>query len=212
MEANAGDSSGASPRSGSTASLILLFALIFYAPSCLLLLGVIPFELRFHVLIIVAGALIVYAWKRRYSLQQLGLRTDTLKDSLLFNSILTVIVVGALAVAYWENLIRAPTVPSWNWFFPLYVVLFCPAQEFTCRAIPFAEFERVGITSAPIQILVSAVSYSFIHVIYRDVLTLVATLVMGVAWGTAYWLRPNLYGITFSHSAIGVVSILVGLI
>jgi uncharacterized protein len=212
MAGHAGESAHVRPGSGSIVSLVVLSALVFYVPSCLILLGVVPFEFRFHVLSGIAAALGFYAWKQGYSLRQLGFRTDTLKDSLLLNGIVTVAVISALGLAYWQQLIRAPTVPTWGLFFPLYVLMFCPAQEFTCRAIPFAEFERAGVTSAAMQIVISAVSYAFIHVIYRDALTLVATLVMGLAWGAIYWLRPNLYGVTLSHTALGVVSILVGLI
>jgi CAAX protease family protein len=212
MEGNAATSSGVVPKSGSMASLIVLFALVFYAPSCLILLRILPFALRFHVLIAVAVASALYAWQRGYTLRQLGLRTDTLKDSLLLNALLASLVVAGLALASWQDLIRTPTVPTWSLFFPLYVMVFCPAQEFTCRAIPFAEFERAGVTSAPVQILVSSISYAFIHVIYQDALTLLATLLMGLAWGIVYWWRPNLYGVTLSHVVIGVVSILVGLI
>jgi hypothetical protein len=192
--------------------LLLLVCIAFYVPPGLIMLGIIPFSMRFWVLVATAAGLAVYARFNGTSLRQLGIRADTLGGSLVANAILSTAVITALGLAYSYGAIRAPTVPTWSLFFPLYVGLFCPAQEFTCRAVLFAEFERVGFIPPGVQILLSAVTYAFIHIIYGDLLILTATLAIGIAWGTIYLHYPNLWGVTLSHAVIGVVSILVGLV
>jgi CAAX protease family protein len=189
---------------------LLLFA--YVVPPMLIALGIIPFALRFCVLVGVAAGLAVYAALQGYSLRALGFRTDTLKDSLLINISLSAAVIAALLLAYALGLIRAPTIPTWSLFFPFYVLLFCPAQEFTCRSVLFAELARLRVLPAWAQVVITAVTYMFIHIIYADELLLLATLVIGLVWGSIYWLRPNVYGVMLSHAALGVTSILVGLV
>jgi uncharacterized protein len=192
--------------------LLTLLLLAYVAPSTLIVLGVIPFALRFHVLLAVAAGLAVYAALQGYTLRALGFRTDTLKDSLLINAPLSAAVAAALVLAYALGLIRAPTIPTWNLFFPLYVLLFCPAQEFTCRSVLFAELGRLKVLPAWAQVVITAATYMFIHIIYLDELVLLATFLIGLVWGSIYWLRPNVYGVMLSHATIGVTSILVGLV
>jgi hypothetical protein len=192
--------------------LLALLLLAYVAPSMLIVLGGIPFALRFHVLLAVAAGLAVYAALQGYSWRTLGFRTDTLRDSLLINASLSAAVVAALLLAYALGAIRAATIPTWSLFFPLYVLLFCPAQEFTCRSVLFAELGRLKALPAWAQVLTTAVTYAFIHIIYLDELVLLATFLIGLAWGAIYWLRPNVYGVMLSHAVLGVTSILVGLV
>ena len=60
--------------------------------------------------------------------------------------------------------------------------------------------------------LITAVTYAFIHIIYRDLLVLAATLVAGIAWGAIYRRWPNLIGVAISHAGLGASAISVGLI
>jgi hypothetical protein len=197
---------------GALGRLLVLLLAGYYGPATLIWLGVIPFERRFHVLVLTAAGLAIHAGVSGLSLRELGLRRDTLKGSLVANLVLLAVVTGGLAVAYAGGLIRAPKLPSWVWFFPLYVALFSPAQELACRAVLFAELERRGNFSATAQVLITAVTYAFIHIIYRDALVLTATFAMGIAWGAIYRRWPNLVGVTVSHAGLGVSAILVGLI
>jgi hypothetical protein len=191
---------------------LLVLACGYWGPTALIWAGVIPFALRFHVLVVSAAGLAIYAAASGYSLRELGLRRDTLGGSLIANAVLLAVVSAGLIAAYASGLIRAPKVPGWAWFFPLYVLLFAPAQELACRAVLFAELARRGIVSAAAQVLITAVTYAFIHVIYRDALVLVATVAIGVAWGAIYRRWPNLVGVSVSHAGIGMSAILVGLI
>ena len=189
--------------------VVLLFG--FVIPPALIFLGVIPFAFRFNVLLLSSLALGIYAWASGYRLRELGIRRDTFLSSLAVNGAITVLVATALLAGHGYDLIRAPTIPQWSAFFPLYVAVFCPAQEFACRGVMFAELNRMRAVPT-VQICFSALIYSFIHIIYHDPLTLLATLVIGIVWGAAYWFRPNLVTISLSHAILGFISILVGLV
>lgn len=201
-----------SNSSSSLVRLIVLLAVIYYLPPILLWFRVIPFGLRFYVLVIMALLMVIYAYLRKFTLRELGFRTDTLRGSFFWNGILSVVLLIVMLVGYKAGLIRKPTVPSWNLFFIFYVFVSSPSQEFLFRSNLFAELNRSGITTAIWQIVITAITYSFMHVFYNDAITLGVTLFMGVVWGLIYRKYPNFWGVAFSHAVLGVVSILVGII
>lgn len=198
--------------SGSVTRLLLFLAIVYYLPPILLWLRIIPFSLRFHILVGMTFVVAVYAYVRKFSLSELGFRKDTLKDSLLWNGLLSIVLVVIMLLAYQAGWIRKPTVPSWTLFFVFYVFVSSPSQEFLFRSMTFAELNRCGVTSGIWQILITAITYSFIHVFYNDIITLGVTLFMGIIWGIIYRKYPNVWGVALSHAVLGVVSILVGII
>ena len=135
----------------------LMLLLAYYAPSILILQKVIPFELSFYVLVLMAVDLAIYAMQRGYSYRELRFRHDSLGTSLTIDIILSATVIAVLGVAHSCGFFRARAVPGWNLFRHVYVGLFCPAQEFCCRSIIFAELDRLAICPATAQVLVSAI-------------------------------------------------------
>jgi hypothetical protein len=194
------------------AILPLLLLLVYYLPPFLIWIGVIPFDYRFHTLVFVTAFMAAFEYFCGSTLKELGFRKDTLKTSLLWNGALSIALVAIMCAAYWAGWIRKPTVPDWNLFFVFYVFVSSPSQEFLFRSTLFAEMKRAGITKAPWLILISAITYSFLHIFYQDLITLSVTLFMGVLWGLIYYKHPNFAGVALSHAVLGVVSILVGII
>jgi len=86
-----------------------------------------------------------------------------------------------------------------------------PIQEFLYRGFLFAIFKRAKFPTW-LQIILSTLLYSFVHLIYRDIPTLVFTLIIGMIWGWNYAKFLNLYSIIISHSLLGAIAILVGLV
>lgn len=184
----------------------------YYLPVILIWVNVIPFDLRFHILVIMAVLMAVYSFWAKHSLKDLGLRKDTLKASLIWNGGLSALFVALMYGLYIAGLIREPTVPSWTLFYLFYVFISSPAQEFIYRSVMFAELEKANIKQPFLQIAISAITFSFLHVIYNDGITLAVTLLMGAIWGFIYNKYPNFWGVTISHAILGVVSIATGLI
>jgi uncharacterized protein len=191
------------------ASLLLI---AFYLPPLLIAVGLIPFAYRYVVLVAMAAALAILAVQQGIPARDLGLRTDNLKPALAVNARLSLVVGSALVAVYWFGLMRYPRAIDWWWFVPFYVLVSCPAQEFLCRGFLFAEMKRRGITGAAPQIAVSAVSYAFLHIVYKDWLALLAPLAIGMVWGAIYRRYPNLWGVVGSHAVLGLISIAIGLV
>jgi len=158
------------------------------------------------------GVLLAYSLWRGRRLRDLGFRTDNLKGSLAVNGALSALLVAVLLCSYAAGLIREPVPPEWGLFYPFYVFVSGPAQEFIYRSVLFSEMGAAGIRGALPQVLLSAVTYSFLHVIYNDAITLAVTLLMGVVWGLIYRRYPNFWGVALSHATLGAVSIAVGLV
>jgi uncharacterized protein len=93
-----------------------------------------------------------------------------------------------------------------------YVFVSSPAQEFLYRSIVFAEIGASPIRNTALIVVVSALNFSFLHLLYHDVLTLFVTFIMGSIWGIIYVKYPNFWGVSLSHAVVGAVSIFVGLI
>jgi len=71
---------------------------------------------------------------------------------------------------------------------------------------------RANIGGVVLPIIASAVTYSFLHLFYNDLITIMVTFVAGLLWGWIYHKYPNFWGVALSHSVLGAVSIMVGLI
>lgn len=203
------------PGTLSAASLTRLAGVVaaaFYLPPLLIYAGLIPFACRHVVLVVVAALLALIAASRGTAASKLGLHWDHLKPSLAVNAALSLALGLLLLTAFALGLIHRPQAVDWWWFGPFYVLVSCPAQEFACRGFLFEEMERRGVSGAWPQVLISAVSYAFLHIIYRDWLAFLAPLCIGVVWGVIYRTWPNLWGVILSHAALGLISIGIGLV
>lgn len=146
------------------------------------------------------------------SLEELGIRRDTLKGSFALNAIAALLLVTFIYITFKAGFIRTPTPPGWKLFFAYYLLISSPSQEFLYRSNFFALARRSGFGGAWLQVVASAITYSFLHIIYKDAITLSATFAAGLLWGWIYHKYPNFWGVAFSHAALGTVAILVGLI
>jgi membrane protease YdiL (CAAX protease family) len=188
-------------------------ALVIYViPVMLILAGIIPVAYRFHMLVAMTIVVVVVAWWLGMSPPALGLHKRELTSALFWNGLLSLLFVVVLVVAYASGGIRSPTVPQWKLFFIFYVFVSSPCQEFLYRGFLFALMERAGMCGLAEQVVVSSMLYSFLHIFYRDWLTMVVTLLMGVLWGLIYARHRNLWPVMGSHAVLGVVSILTGVV
>jgi len=198
-------------RSSSFAFSFTLFGFL-YLPVVLIYLRIIPFEFRFTTLIVLTLVTGLYSYVRGYSFRDLGLQASRLRISIIQNLILVAVISTVILVASWLGLIRSPTIPEWKWFFPFYVLISAPSQEFLYRSFVFAEMNRTRLGGIIPRLTISAFTYCFLHIIYEDWITLVATLFMGIVWGYIYERTNNFWGVALSHAILGAISIAVGLI
>jgi membrane protease YdiL (CAAX protease family) len=192
--------------------LAMLLTVLYGVPTALLASGIVPFRFRFHVLIGMSLAAALFSFFARHTTVDLGMRLGNLKRSLILNGAFTAAVITALWIVHsLRGVQRFPNTPSLG-FYVFYVLISCPTQEFIFRAFLWAELERSQITSATAQLFVMAVPFTLAHLVYRDTVTLLVTLVAGLGWAIIYRRAPNAFGVTLSHSLAGLATIAFGFI
>lgn len=194
--------------------LIFLFT-FYFLPVTLVKTGVIPnrFNIQIILLVIFSVSMVIYAIFRRFSIKDLGLSFSGIKDSLIWNAVLMIAVSALLLTVLREQLLDHPFIPKWRMFFLFYIIFSCPAQEFIYRSLIFAEMEKSGIKNGLWLVLISASAYCYMHIIFFSrPYMLPITFVMGCVWGFIYLKKRSFYGIALSHSILGTLAVLAGLV
>jgi len=190
---------------------ILFLVSLYTVPVLLLFFGVLDYSRRYWVLAIVALILITYSILGNFKLDDLGFKISYPKKEIVLNTIFCSVVILLLILLYKVNLIREPTIPDWNMFFIFYVLISSPLQEFLFRSLVFHELKLLGCTKLE-QILISAINFGFMHIIYHDLITFISAVLVGLCFGYIYSETKSIYGISLTHAVIGAVSIYVGLV
>jgi len=195
----------------SPATFLILLFLLYYLPVILLVSGAVPFSFRWMVL---AGIFLVSLMLSRlkgYRAEELGIRLSNLKQSLLANALFIIPVMALFLLVDDTAALVMKAEPPKIFFFFFYVLIASPLQEFLFRSFLFAEMNHSGITRASAQIVVSAASFAFLHIIYLDAFTTLATFAAGLVFAGIYRKYPNLAGVSLSHAVIGTLAILAGI-
>nr|WP_321402221.1 CPBP family intramembrane glutamic endopeptidase [uncultured Desulfobacter sp.] len=196
------------------ASYRSLFLLLFlcHAPVAFIWLKLIPFEYRFFACFCALGALVWFCVSRQYSLAELGFRTDNLQSSLVWN--LVFCVAGGIGLVFMQKAgFSRPQSQTTSVYVYLFYFLFLgPAQELLFRGILFSEIKRIPGLGNRFFLCISTLSFCFLHIIYNHPPLLVMAMVSGLAWGIIFIKRPNLWGVTLSHSLLGTLAMLLYLI
>ena len=191
--------------------VIIIVFLTYILPVLLVFLEIIPFSWRFYVLILAAIMVVAIAYLYRFSPVELGFTNNNSEKSLQAIALPTLIFTGLMFIYYLTHGSRLDN-SAYQWLFYLFfVAISSPIQEFLYRGFLFAIFKRAKFTTW-VQIILSTLLYSFVHLIYRDIPTLVFTFIIGIIWGWNYAKFGNLYSVIISHSLLGAIAILVGLI
>ena len=185
----------------------LTIAVIFVCPVVLLTAGVIPFSWRFYVLILMTALSAAVAFSR-HSRESLGLTLPRLRSFVAWSVIPSAILISLVLASDLRH--RAFT-PAHLAFYVFFVFVSAPAQEFLYRGFLFAELRALAIPPKAIVIL-SAVLFGFMHIIYRDAITVVLTLAAGLVWAIVFHTTRKVGIVAFSHAALGVVAILSGVV
>ncbi|QDL11268.1 CPBP family intramembrane metalloprotease [Brasilonema octagenarum UFV-E1] len=191
--------------------VMLIVGLAYILPIILIDLGLVPFRARFYVLILAAIAIFAIAQLYRFSALELGFTKRHLGSSLKAIALPTLASALLMFIYY---IMQGPRIDNsaYKWTFYLFFVgVSSPVQEFLYRGFLFGIFSRAKL-AIWVQILLSTLLYSFVHLIYRDVPTLLSTFILGLFWGCHYAKYRNLYSIIVSHSVLGAIAILVGLV
>lgn len=191
--------------------IILIVIIGYILPVLLIYWGLVPYAWRFYILMAAAAAILAIARIYRFSGVELGFTQQNLKISL---SVIALPTLGSalLMLIYYQIQGARIDNSAYTWPFYLFFVLVCsPLQEFLYRGFLCGIFTRAKLAMW-LQILLSTLLYTLVHLIYKDIPTLIFTLIIGLFWGYHYTKYRNLYSVIVSHSMLGAISILVGLV
>ena len=189
--------------------LLLGFALLLVAPGVAIRLGLLPFELRFEVMLAISALAIALSLFAGNSAAELGLRTPHFLRHWLGCGLITLVIGMAIyAEASFFQTDRAQ--PDWMKFAPFYILVSAPCQELVCRAIPKIIADRLQMSGGR-YVLFSAAVFSLMHIPYGDPMLLANTFVVGLAWAGAYLTTRNIWPVVVSHAAVGSFAFWLGI-
>ena len=181
---------------------------VYVMPVLLILAGVIPFQWRFHLLMLMCATVAVLAFVRGYSFSSTDSTGPRLSTILAWSIAPAVFLIAGLWLSNLPHrLVSVEHLP----FYLFFVLVSAPAQEFLYRSFLFAELMRHGLPSG-LLIIVSALLFAWMHVIYKDPLTLAFTFVAGLIFGAVFLKTRSFCAVALSHAALGVVAIYLGVV
>jgi uncharacterized protein len=198
--------------SGSGFRLFLFLLIGFYAPVFLIWSGVIPFAFRFHVLAVVLMSFIVHSMRRGYRLQDVGYTLEHSWISIRWNALFCILGGIGLYLSYRSGWLMPRDYSYSLACFFFYIVILSPVQELIFRGILFAEMKRCRNIAPAIMVLISSVTFSYLHIIYHHPMLVLITFISGLVWGVIYLRWPSIWGISFSHSLLGALAMFLGVL
>lgn len=183
-----------------------------YAPVLLLWSGIIPFSYRFHTMYLVLALYGIFVYYQQYSFTDLGYTTAHLGFSLFWNTLFLILGAICMYFASQTPLLRLDSGSYLPYGYGCYLFFIAPVQEIIFRGIFFAEMKKAGIVHQGWAVLISALSFCFLHLIYNDPVLLIISFLGGLIWGIIYIKGPNIWGVTLSHSLLGGLAMFLGVI
>jgi uncharacterized protein len=185
---------------------------VYILPITAVWAGVLPFYLRYPLLVAAVIAAAVHAARNRRSAIELGFRSDTARPAYLWHAVTTTAGILGLITLRCLNVLPEAHLTQAGLFYAFYAAFSSPVQEFLFRSVLFCEMQAAGITHRPAQVVLSAVTFSYVHVVYERPVAVLATLAIGLIWGAIYARYPNFWTVTASHAVLGAVAITTGLV
>lgn len=199
-----------SMKNASKTILFFFICLIYIGLPLFILFGLINFAYKFYALTI--GAIVVYGVFRLFGFTniELGITVQNTKKAIIHVLPLT-IILAIIGIGIWISGYARIT-PNEQWsFFLFYVFISSPVQEFLYRGVLEAALDKYKLPYMA-RMIISTALYSFVHIIYRDWLTILLTFMIGLIWYFCYQKTKNLVGVSISHAVLGVVTIVAGII
>lgn len=199
-------------RSSASFRFFVLLLINCYVPVFLIWSGVIPFAYRFHVLAVVLLSFIAHSVHRGYRLHDLGFTLEQSWNSIRWNLLFCTLGGIGLYCAYRAGWLMPREYSYSLACFLFYIVILAPVQELIFRGILFAEMKRCRNIAPKMMILISTITFSYLHIIYNHPVLLLITFVSGLVWGLIYLRWPSIWGISLSHSLLGALAMFLGVL
>lgn len=186
--------------------LFIIINFLYLAIPLLILFFLILFRYKFYILVLF-GIIIYFLIKaNNISNDEIGITKNNIFKSFINN--LPIISVSIFIIILMRILNLNKFTPNENiYFYLFYIFISCPIQEFLYRGV-YGYFDN-GKNNI---LFLSSFMYSFVHIIYRDLLTNVLTFIIGLIWFSLYRRDKNLLGTSVSHCVLGILTILLGIV
>jgi len=192
---------------------LIEFVILFLVLPTLSALEIIPFTLLF--LIAFFWCLCVLYVDRTFDRKQLwnqGALRPQLKRILITYGI-CILIVSSVIYLYDNRLLffyvrKIPLL--WFFLMILYSLLAVYPQELIYRTFFFHRYKRF-FQNHVIMIVASAVVFSYMHIVFHNVVAMVLTLVGGVFFATTYFKTRSTFAVSFEHALYGSFVFSVGL-
>ncbi|NER20845.1 MAG: CPBP family intramembrane metalloprotease [Symploca sp. SIO1C2] len=190
--------------------IFLIFA-FYLLPPIAIVIKLIPFSVRFILLTFIGLLMFFIRPSQGTSNIDLGITRKNFEKSIYAIIPLTLLLGLPMILLSLVNDPRIDNSELSIYFYLFYVLISCPLQEFAYRGYLFHLLEVLALKKWT-RIIIAAALYSFVHIIFVDIYIVIATLLVGILWNIHYDRYRNLASVTLSHSILGVLSILFGLI
>ena len=187
---------------------LLMFSALLIIPGVAIRLGVVPFDLRFHILVFIAAFCILGCYMAGYSWQELGL-TLQVGRSHWRRAFVTTLMLCTPLLAEALLIKEGHTQPNWVAFAPFYIFISSPIQEIVCRSIPKLITDKLNLSSTS-YIIFSSTIFSLMHIGYGDGVLLLNTFIVGLAWSSLYLVTRSIWPLSLSHATIGTLAFSLG--
>jgi len=190
--------------------LVQIFV-IFVLPIILLYFKIIPSNWR--IILLLVSSLFIYGIIRheKWTHEEMGVRNDNFKKAFPFYLFFTVLSLITLFII--SKLVHMPQEVFTKMFYFKTVILFLPSsffQEFAFRSFLMPRLKHIFQSSFTI-ILINAVLFTFMHVIYSSLGILIPILfISGIFFAWLYFKYPNLILVSIAHSFLNVTAVLLG--
>lgn len=189
---------------------ILILFVLLVLPVVLIYFKVIPFRYKVHTLGIVAVIILLIVIFNGWYARMLGLQPNAVK-AYYFPYILFTLVASFALLIVARLLKRKGTEHWWQDSHFLYgFILVSALQEFVFRGFLIPELQSI-ISIAWLVILVNALLFAWMHVIYSDDLkSLMLIFLGGIGFASMYVHFPSLILISISHMILNVIVVYFG--
>jgi membrane protease YdiL (CAAX protease family) len=158
--------------------------------------------------------------KTDFSVEELGLKVKKPKQTFGLAIIISVAVVGLLALAKLLISNISPTffdenAPFWNWNIGLYswlsYIFTCIIQEFLARSMIYGSIRKMfdGKRGTLVAILLSSLLFGAVHIAHGFMYMIAAIILLG-ALGGLYEKQRNIWGVTIIHFVLGQAACCLG--
>lgn len=187
------------------ASILIIYILV----PVLILFNSYLYEIKFYIL--TGIGLIIFLLMKLFNISnnELGITKSNLLKSVKRNLLLIILcifVIIVFKIFHMDKYNPNETI----FFYIFYIFISCPVQEFLYRGV-FGYFDMNSKYNY-LWIMISSLCYSFVHIIYRDILICILTFIIGIIWYIFYKKDKNLCGVTLSHIVLGIVTIVLGIV